>query len=74
MCRIMHTTGPAVWSDAVFFTLQRMYNMTLGEQPLINTRLENTFVQVGDVLLMPLRCFALGSGGYSLKPEHSAVS
>ena len=61
-------TGPAVWTDAVTDFLLDEFNVTFGTKPFTKTYLADNFVHIGDVLLLPLRSFSVGSGGYSPKP------
>ncbi len=62
----MSLTGPAVWSDAITDFLTFHYNVKLGEGPFTHEALRDNYMLVGDVLLMPMRAFAVGSGGYQM--------
>ncbi|EGD81794.1 hypothetical protein PTSG_02506 [Salpingoeca rosetta] len=57
-------TGPAVWSDAVTSHLHDHYGVAFGQGMFTDDRLRDNYVLIGDVLLMPMRSFAVGSAGY----------
>lgn len=57
-------TGPGVWTDAVTDFLHDEYNVTFGQEPFTHQYLSDNFVHIGDVLLLPMRSFAVGSAGY----------
>ena len=68
----LHTTGPGVWSNAIHAYLLEQFGVHLGHGAYSMDRLMKEFVNVGDsVLLLPMRAFALNSGGYTLEAGHS---
>lgn len=44
--------------------------VTFGEAPFSDERLRDEYILVGDVLLMPMRAFAVGSAGYTMPSEY----
>lgn len=65
---VMFTTGPGLWSQVVQQYLKETYGVELGTGPYTFQHLADDYIGVGDeVLLLPMRAFAINSGGYSLK-------
>lgn len=64
---IMFTTGPGVWSRVIQSYLKEQYAVELGVGLYPAKRAVNDFVAIADdVLLLPMRSFAINSGGYQL--------
>lgn len=50
-----------------------MLQVEFGEPPYSDVRLRDEFVLVGDVLLMPMRTFGVGSAGYAFPYDQYPV-
>ena len=72
---VVQTTGPGPWSDAVLEHLDNEYGVNFGHEGgttyFTHDRASERFLHIGTVLLLPIRAFSLGSGGYQLKSEHA---
>eukprot|EP00049_Salpingoeca_infusionum_P013134 m.245621 g.245621 ORF g.245621 m.245621 type:complete len:126 (-) comp15365_c1_seq56:310-687(-) len=69
---VVRTTGPAMWTDAVTSYLNETFNVELGSEGLSADELKTKYILVGDVLLLPMRSFSVGSGGYMIPPQYSS--
>lgn len=44
--------------------------MVLGEEPFTPENMRDNYIFVGDVLLMPMRAFSVGSAGYAMPSQY----
>eukprot|EP00055_Hartaetosiga_balthica_P014939 m.85180 g.85180 ORF g.85180 m.85180 type:complete len:477 (-) comp8732_c0_seq2:321-1751(-) len=57
-------TGPAVWGDSVEEEMDEVYGVRFGLDLTSPSSLKNEHILVGDMLLLPVRAFGVGSAGY----------
>jgi hypothetical protein len=79
---IIKSTGPGIWSDAITEHVLAQYGIRFGvgedgvkeesasddKGPFSHKKMHHKGAHIGDVLLLPTRAFAMGSGGTSLGP------
>ena len=73
---IIKSTGPGIWSDAITQHIERSYGVRFGvgeehasddKGPFSHRRMHRKGAHIGDVLLLPTRAFAMGSGGTGME-------
>eukprot|EP00041_Stephanoeca_diplocostata_P030156 m.905312 g.905312 ORF g.905312 m.905312 type:complete len:996 (+) comp23699_c0_seq2:471-3458(+) len=72
---VVQSTGPGIWSDAVLEFLNKTHQVQFGgDLDMMNGRIDastarNVMIHAGTAMVLPVRSFAINSGGYQLASD-----
>eukprot|EP00041_Stephanoeca_diplocostata_P036649 m.1346995 g.1346995 ORF g.1346995 m.1346995 type:complete len:361 (+) comp24908_c2_seq13:248-1330(+) len=72
---VLHSTGPGIFTDAVLEYLQIEHGILFsfnaeGKRTINGHAAKEERLHIGNVMILPIRSFALNSGGYKLQSHH----